>query len=48
METLADLKKIYERAVENVDNSPRVTLTLLRNGQMIQKVLDFSIDFDKE
>ena len=48
VETLADLKKIYERAVENVDNSPRVTLTLLRNGQMIQKVLDFSIDFDKE
>ncbi len=48
VETLTELREMYDRAVEHVEDSPRITLSLLRNGQMFQKVLDFSIDFDKE
>ncbi len=48
VETISKLKTIYDRAVADVENAPRVTLSLLRNGQLIQKILDFSIDYDKE
>lgn len=45
--TPSDLNRIYESAMDNLDDRHRVVLTILRNGLMRQLVLDFSRDYEK-
>jgi serine protease Do len=46
--SLDDVKQIHKKSLENVGDSHRVLITILRNGLMKQVVLDFSRDHSKE
>jgi S1-C subfamily serine protease len=46
--SLNDVKEIHKKSLENLGNSHRVLITVLRNGLMKQVVLDFSRDHSKE
>lgn len=46
--TLEELKTVYDAAMKRVDTDPRTTFTVLRNGRMLQRVMNFSNDYDKE
>jgi S1-C subfamily serine protease len=46
--TLEEVKGIYRSAVANLDKSHKVVVSVLRNGLLIQVVLDFSRDYQKE
>ncbi len=44
---LADVRRLYAGAVENVRRKHRVVVSVLRNGLMRQVVLDFSRDYEQ-
>jgi serine protease Do len=46
--SLDDVKQIHKKALENLGESHRVLITVLRNGLMKQVVMDFSRDHSKE
>jgi serine protease Do len=48
VKTLADLKKIHEEAIANVQTKHRVLVAVLRGGLLRQVVLDFDRDYEKE
>ncbi len=48
IETMEDLKQAYAKALERIDSNPRAIFSVLRNGRLIQRVMNFSIDHDKE
>ena len=48
VKTLEDIKKIHKEAFDNIEKKHRIVFTILRNGLMQQKVLDFSRDYEKE
>ena len=46
--TLEDIKAIHKASLENIETDHRIVFTVLRNGLMRQKVLDFERDYEKE
>jgi serine protease Do len=48
VKTLADVKAMHQTAVANVASKHRAVLSVLRNGELRQLVLDFSRDFEKQ
>ena len=48
VQTLEDVGKIHKEALDNIEKKHRIVFTILRNGLMQQKVLDFSRDYEKE
>lgn len=46
--TLDEIKQIHKQALDNIDNNPKVVLTVLRNGLLRQAVLDFSRDYERQ
>ena len=46
--TPAELETLYRKAMERLDTNPKATFAVLRNGRMIQRVMDFSNDYEKE
>jgi serine protease Do len=46
--TLAEMESVHHATVNNVDDHPRLVLTILRNGLMRQLVLDISRDYSKQ
>jgi serine protease Do len=46
--TLEDIRAVNRQTVKDVEDRPRVVLSILRNGLMRQMVLDISRDFGKE
>lgn len=46
--TLDDVQRIHERTTANIDQKPRIVLTVLRNGLFRQFVLDMTRDYEKE
>lgn len=46
--TPAELETLYRKAMERLDTNPKATFVVLRNGRMIQRVMDFSNDYEKE
>ena len=46
--TLADVKSVYQEALDNLAKKPKIRISVLRNGLMRQMVLDFSRDYEKE
>ncbi len=46
--SLEDLRKIHKECVANVQRKYKCVLSILRNGELKQLVLDFSRDFEKE
>lgn len=46
--TLADVKAIHAAAIAKVGEKHRLVVSLLRNGELRQLVLDFSREFEKE
>lgn len=46
--TLEDLKAAHQAALDSIDQSHRILLTVLRNGLMHQIVLDFGRDYENE
>jgi len=48
VKTLADVRRIYEQTVAQVDTRSRALVTVMRNGLTRQAVLEFSRDYDRE
>ncbi|MFW6286916.1 MAG: trypsin-like peptidase domain-containing protein [Candidatus Sumerlaeota bacterium] len=48
IETLEQLEKAHEKALENIEKKPRLLFTIERNGMIRQVVLNFMRDFAKE
>jgi hypothetical protein len=48
LKTLEESRTLHKSAVEGVDKSHRMVVTVLRNGLMKQVVLDFSRDYAKQ
>jgi serine protease Do len=48
VKSLTDVKQIHTKAIENLSSRHRIRVTLLRNGELRQVVLDFSRQYDKE
>lgn len=48
VKTLSDVKSLHETALAAVNDKHRVVVTLLRNGELRQVVLDFSREYEKE
>jgi serine protease Do len=48
VKTLADIKTLHQQSLDQLAQSHRVVVTVLRNGLMKQVVLDFGRDFSKE
>jgi len=48
MKTLDDVKTIHADALAKVQSKPRVVLTVLRNGELRQVVLNFAREHEKE
>lgn len=48
VQTLDDIKQLHEKAVKNLAAESRVVLTVLRNGNLRQIVLNFSRDYSKD
>ncbi len=46
--TLDDIKKVYEKSMDNIKIQHKLLITVLRSGLMRQMVLDFSRDYDKD
>ena len=46
--TLQDISKIHQESLDNVDEKPRLVLSVLRNGLLRQVVLDISRDYERE
>lgn len=46
--TLDELSEVYEKAVELVSFRPRADFEILRNGQSLRKIMDFSNDLEQE
>ena len=46
--TLADVKALHQAALANVGEKHRLVVSLLRNGELRQIVLDFSREYEKE
>lgn len=46
--TLAELQAAHKATLDNLKDKPRILLTVLRNGQKIQIVLNISRDYAKE
>ncbi len=46
--TLAELQAAYDNAVAHWKTTSKATFTILRNGLTLQRVMDFSNDYDKE
>ncbi len=46
--TLEEVKTIHQKLLDNLQNNHRTLLSVLRNGQMRQIVLDFSRDYEKQ
>ena len=46
-ESLEDVRKIHEEAIANVKTKHKIMFTVLRNGLMNMRVLDFSRDYEK-
>ena len=47
VESLEDVRKIHEEAIANVKTKHKIMFTVLRNGLMNMRVLDFSRDYEK-
>jgi len=47
VKTLEDVKKIHQEALANVKTKHKVIVTVLRNGLMNMRVLDFARDYEK-
>lgn len=45
---LEDVKTIYDHSIENIEEKPKLVLSVLRNGLLRQIVLNFSRDYEKE
>lgn len=43
-----DIERIHKRSLEEIDDNPRLVLSVLRNGIYRQVVLDISRDYEKE
>lgn len=48
VKTLADVKRLHEAALANVAEKHRLVVSLLRNSELRQLVLDFSREYEKE
>jgi serine protease Do len=48
VKTLDDIKTVHTKAIANVDAKHRIRVTLLRNGEQRQVVLDYGPQHDKE
>ncbi len=48
VKTLEDIKRIYERAMENIGSKTRVSIGVLRHGRPVQLVLNYLNDYNKD